>query len=661
MQTDCLRAGPHLIAAVATLLLLIAFDARADNRTIIIKSGDVERLYAVVGNPENVNKTVVLQPGTYSLTAVGPSGARSRGGGLMLQKGMKLLGWNTYADADHDGVWDATLDGGPVISGETVIDGTGIAPYQDVGPDGKPEVDCAGDSTGFDLSGTIAVTYRDRNTISRLTILAGPGALALSPPHSAYLPPAGYVIEISNNFLDNGSFSVPGAAFFNVGCRMRNASSTLLFDHNIVRGNAFGVAIVNGLTNQSGDVRQGPSLRAVVSANHFIGNVYGLHSRNTLGTDGGWINVYSTGNLFAENEAGIESTAGTDNGTPSGANGNQYDLLSYRDTFRQNSVGVLGVGGWRVNLDTISGTSNNELRMVLVDDRYEGGDAVHIWPTFPEPRPGVDKGNRVTALVRGSTLSAAPLPKFLFIDPVAGDTNVVRIVGSDADFLRSNGAPPIRTQYLILPNPFDLMGAVNKLHFAPTSTGYQVTAAAGALNSDVGAVLDFSGPPNGPFPIDDDTIVLPLPFAFPFEGNSYEEVFVNTDGNLTFGTGDSASTARDVARLISGAPRIAALLTDLAVNVGGEIHANALGDRMIITWIGVPSWATGLTDQNTFQIVLFLDGSIDLVYGAIGPTDAVVGIAPGGNLGPAPGVDLSKGTATGSTIYELFLVTLQGP
>ncbi len=660
MRFDYLNAGPCLIAAVATLLFT-SFDTRADDRTIIINSGDAERLYAVVGNPANANKTVVLRPGTYRLTAIGPSGARPRGGGLMLQKGMKLLGWNTYADADHDGVWDATLDDDPVISGKTVIDGTGIAPYLEVGPDGKPEVDCTGDSE-VDLSDTIAIAYRDRNTISRLTILTGPGALALSPPHSAYLPSSGYAAEISNNFLDNGSFSVPGAAFLNLGCRMRNASSTLLFDRNIVRGNLFGVAIINGLTNQDGDVRQGPSVHAIVSANHFIGNFYGLHSRNTLGTDGGSINVYSTDNLFEENTAGIEATAGTDNGNATGANGNQYDLLSYRDTFRQNSVGALGIGGWRVNLDTLSGTSNNELRMALVEDHFEDGDAVHIWPTFPEPRPGVDKGNHITALVRGSTLSAAPVPKFLFIDLVPGDTNIVSIVGTDAAFLRSNGAPPIRKQILVPPNPFDLVGAVNKLHFAPVSTGYQVTAGAGALNSDVGAVLDFSGPPNGPFPIDDDTSLVPLPFVFPFEGNSYGEVFVNTDGNLTFGTGDAASAARDVARLISGAPRIAALLTDLAVNFGGEIHANALADRMIITWVGVPSWATGLTDQNTFQVVLYPEGSFDLVYGAIGPTDAVVGIAPGGNLGPAPaGVDLSKGTATGSTIYEAFFSTLQGP
>ena len=35
--------------------------------------------------------------------------------------------------------------------------------------------------------------------------------------------------------------------------------------------------------------------------------------------------------------------------------------------------------------------------------------------------------------------------------------------------------------------------------------------------------------------------------------------FVNSDGNITFGEGDNASTARDVGRLLAGAPRVARL------------------------------------------------------------------------------------------------------
>src|SRR6185295_14808538 len=37
---------------------------------------------------------------------------------------------------------------------------------------------------------------------------------------------------------------------------------------------------------------------------------------------------------------------------------------------------------------------------------------------------------------------------------------------------------------------------------------------------------------------DDDSIRSPLPFAFPFFGTSYQQLFVNSDGNLTFVEGD---------------------------------------------------------------------------------------------------------------------------
>jgi hypothetical protein len=647
-------------------------DVFAGNRTIIINGGDVERLYAITNNPANANATVVLRPGTYTLTAIDPSGgARPRGGGLMLQEGMTLLGSNTYTDADHDGVWDATLEGDPVTSGATVVDGTGLVPYAP--SDGNPETDCTG-YADTDLFRTLVIAYRNRSTISRLSILAGPGAIALTMADSAYLPATGFVAEISNNFLDvrdnafGGGF---GAVFANLGCRMRNATSTLLFNHNIVRGSRvggvnadLGLAVINGLTGQAGDVRSGPRLNAIIKNNHFIGNSWGLHSRNTLGVDGGWINIFSTGNLFDWNYAGIEATAGSDFFSPTGANGNQYDLLSYRDVFRLDVVGVLGLGAWRYNLDTNSGTSNNQLRIALTEDRFEGGDAAHIWSTFPEPRYGIDRGNRVTATVRGSVLSGVPLPPFLFIDPVQGDSNDIDIVGSDATFLQSNGALPIRRPNLAPINAFDLVGVANALHFVPNAYGYSVTAGAGTLDPDIGALLDFSGLPNGVAPLDDDTIEVALPFVFAFEGKVYSSLWVNTDGNVTFGSGDFLSTPRDVKRMISGPPRIAPLFADLSIAAGGSIHANVYQDRATITWVDVPSWENGLADQNTCQIVLHSDGSIDLIYGAVGLTEAVVGISSGDITGSAPiSVDLSlqPGGVAAQTIYEFFTSFFQGP
>jgi hypothetical protein len=46
-------------------------------------------------------------------------------------------------------------------------------------------------------------------------------------------------------------------------------------------------------------------------------------------------------------------------------------------------------------------------------------------------------------------------------------------------------------------------------------------------------------------------------FAFPFFGRSYRQIFVNSDGNLTFQAGDSASTQRSLGNVVAGVPRIA--------------------------------------------------------------------------------------------------------
>src|ERR1035437_7826337 len=45
---------------------------------------------------------------------------------------------------------------------------------------------------------------------------------------------------------------------------------------------------------------------------------------------------------------------------------------------------------------------------------------------------------------------------------------------------------------------------------------------------------------------DDDSRQFALPFPFPFYGATYRQVFLNSDGNLTFTAAESASTDRSV-------------------------------------------------------------------------------------------------------------------
>jgi hypothetical protein len=166
-------------------------------------------------------------------------------------------------------------------------------------------------------------------------------------------------------------------------------------------------------------------------------------------------------------------------------------------------------------------------------------------------------------------------------------------------------------------NRLDLQG--KGLEFQP---GYAVSRVDRPLGAD-GDALSLG---------DDDSREVPLPFAFPFFGRSYDKVFVNSDGNLTFGAADNASTPRTLSRLVSGPPRAAPLLADLDPGAGGRVTTTSRADAFSVKWTEVPQFE--VPDKNTFEVTLFPDGRVAFSYDAtqLSTTmeEAAVGIAAGG-------------------------------
>jgi uncharacterized protein (TIGR03437 family) len=136
---------------------------------------------------------------------------------------------------------------------------------------------------------------------------------------------------------------------------------------------------------------------------------------------------------------------------------------------------------------------------------------------------------------------------------------------------------------------------------------------------------------------DDDSREVRLPFAFPFFGARYQSLFVNSDGNLTFGAGDAAITDRSLGRFTSGAPRIAALFRDLDPSRGRPgVLTYAAADRFTVSWVQVPEYReSGLGPLQTFQIRLFANGVIEYAFSEISTQEAVTGISPGRLQGSA--------------------------
>ncbi|MCY3845929.1 MAG: hypothetical protein OXH69_20570 [Acidobacteria bacterium] len=180
----------------------------------------------------------------------------------------------------------------------------------------------------------------------------------------------------------------------------------------------------------------------------------------------------------------------------------------------------------------------------------------------------------------------------------------------------------------VLRDAGDLVRAANiydlrdvKLRFSPNDDGgYDVSHLGTATwRSPVGEQLTLG---------DDDSTSLELPFEFSYYANTHEDAFVNSDGNITFEEADSASTSRNVSRLLSGAPRIAPFLADLDPSRGGGVFAQTGEDAVTVTWCAVPEYGSQLT--TTVQAALLSTGVVEMTFDAgIGTGTALVGLSPG--------------------------------
>ena len=158
---------------------------------------------------------------------------------------------------------------------------------------------------------------------------------------------------------------------------------------------------------------------------------------------------------------------------------------------------------------------------------------------------------------------------------------------------------------------------------------------------------------------DDDTQQVQIEFSFPFFGNAYQSVFVNSDGNLTFGEGDTSATERSIGRLAGGAPRIAPLFEDLDPSQSQQgVFITSEPGRLVVSWVQVPEYSVfGTGGVETFQVRLYPDGRIQFAYNGINTQGAVVGIGPGHLLGQSSIVSFSAGgsAAFTSTVAERFI------
>jgi hypothetical protein len=196
------------------------------------------------------------------------------------------------------------------------------------------------------------------------------------------------------------------------------------------------------------------------------------------------------------------------------------------------------------------------------------------------------------------------------------------------------------------PNTFDLQGI--GLRFTPRGGGYDVSRLDGSFQSVIGDPITLQ---------DDDSVSQTMSFNFTFYGVARNTAFVNSDGNITFVSGDNASTARSVGRMLTGSPRVGPFFADLDPSDGGGVYVRSGTDAFTVTWCDVPVFDS--PRRTRFQTSLMRDGTIEMKFAASTAwtaVDGITAISPGGTNNFSP-VDLSatgSSGATGGAVGERF-------
>ncbi|MDP6890483.1 MAG: FG-GAP repeat protein [Phycisphaerales bacterium] len=122
---------------------------------------------------------------------------------------------------------------------------------------------------------------------------------------------------------------------------------------------------------------------------------------------------------------------------------------------------------------------------------------------------------------------------------------------------------------------------------------------------------------------DDDWELRSLPFTFNYANQDWTDVFVGSNGYLTFSVGDSTYTETLVAHF--DRPRISGFFDDLDPSEGGEVLVG-LGPSgsFVVTWQDVPQYMMPGT-SNTVQVVLHPNGVVEMSWPSLTATTAIVG------------------------------------
>lgn len=193
------------------------------------------------------------------------------------------------------------------------------------------------------------------------------------------------------------------------------------------------------------------------------------------------------------------------------------------------------------------------------------------------------------------------------------------------------------------------------------------------FNPAGGTVVPFSangaqgnGPANPADPLqrnDDDFAFLNLPFEFCFYGVHYTSVYINNNGNLSFGAGFSTFTSTGFP--VNNFPMIAPFWGDVDTRNAAsgvatyqilDTDSDTTGDTLVVTWNGVGYYNAQADLLNTFQVAItsqatrasagFGTRNVAFSYGDMQWTTGSASGGSGGFGGTPATVGINRGNGT---------------
>ena len=121
---------------------------------------------------------------------------------------------------------------------------------------------------------------------------------------------------------------------------------------------------------------------------------------------------------------------------------------------------------------------------------------------------------------------------------------------------------------------------------------------------------------------DDDSVRINIGFNFPFNSTTYDRVWINSNGMLSFSSSNTAYSNTGIP-YNQEAQSIYPYWDDMNRNSGGTIRYETLGNasnrHLVISWNNVPHYSN--TGSYSFQVVLYEDGGIRFRYDANSDAD----------------------------------------